>query len=348
MSLRLLQVVLPRTSAVELDEVLGESLGDVPPDRVWRDDISDGLTFVSVLLRADQVEPISDALNGRFSLVPGFRLILFAIEATKPQLEEPEKPKPEKSNQDEPEPAKSLSEIGPKPLIGRISREELYEDIAAGVAHGRLFAAMVVLSTIVAAAGLLRDAPAVIIGAMVIAPLLGPNMALALATTLGDRTLMRRALHANALGAGIALAMSAAMGLLLPVNPEAPELAARTAVGLTDVVLALASGTAGALAFTAGVPATLVGVMVAVALLPPATAAGVYLGAGEWARSADAFSLLAVNVVCVNLSATATFLLQGVRPDTWWEADRARSATHRALLAWAAMLSALVLLLVLT
>jgi len=342
MSLRLLQVVLPRTSAVELDEALGESLGEIPPDRVWRDDISDGLRFVSVLLRADQVEPISDALTGRFSHVPSFRLILFPIEATKPQLEEPEKPQ-----DGGPEPAKSLSETGPKPLIGRISREELYEDIAAGVSHGRLFVAMVVLSTIVAAAGLLRDSPAVIIGAMVIAPLLGPNMALALATTLGDRTLMRRALHASALGAGIALAMSAAMGLLLPVNPEAPELAARTAVGLTDVVLALASGTAGALAFTAGVPATLVGVMVAVALLPPTTAAGVYLGAGEWARSADALSLLAVNVVCVNLSATATFLLQGVRPDTWWEADRARNATRRALLAWAALLSALVLLLLL-
>lgn len=339
MSLRLLQVVLPRSSADELDAALNDSLGEIPSDRVWRDDIADGLRFVTVLLRAEQVEPISDALNRRFGHLAGFRLILFPIEATKPLLKVPEKPQA-----DEVDPAIA----GSIPLIGRISREELYEDIAAGVTQGRLYVAMVVLSTIVAAAGLLRDSPAVIIGAMVIAPLLGPNMALALATTLGDRELMRRAIRANASGAGIALAMSAAMGLLLPVNPEAHELAARTTVGLTDVVLALASGTAGALAFTAGVPATLVGVMVAVALLPPTTAAGVYLGAGEWARSAQAFSLLAVNVVCVNLSATATFLFQGVRPDTWWEADRAKHATRRALLVWALMLSALVLLLVLT
>ncbi|MBZ0171880.1 MAG: TIGR00341 family protein, partial [Phycisphaerales bacterium] len=234
----------------------------------------------------------------------------------------------------------------PKPLIGRISREELYEDIASGVSHGRLFVAMVVLSTVVAAAGLMRDSAAVIIGAMVIAPLLGPNMALAFATTLGDRQLMKKALKANALGAGLALAMSVSMGMLISVDPDTPELVARTNVGLTDLALALASGAAGALAFTAGVPATLVGVMVAVALLPPTTTAGIYLGAGAWARAADAGSLFAINVVCVNLAATATFLVQGVRPDTWWEAARAKNATRRALAAWATLLALLTALLV--
>ncbi len=341
MSLRLLQVVLPIASADDLETLLA----DVPPDLVWRDDVAGGLRFVSILLRADQVEPLSDALNERFRSEIGFRLILFPIEATKPQLPEPApKPEPLESHEQSENGAPPVNEpsaAAPKPLIGRISREELYEDIAAGVSAGRLFVVMVVLSTVVAAAGLLRDSAAVIIGAMVIAPLLGPNMALALGTTLGDRTLIRRSLTANGMGGSIALAMSVVMGLLVPIDADGAELVARTTVGATDIVLALASGTAGALAFTTGAPATLVGVMVAVALLPPTTAAGLYFGMGDAGRGLSALSLVAVNVVCVNLAATATFLVQGIRPDTWWAADRARGATRRAIVAWVVLLALL-------
>lgn len=336
MSLRLLQIVLPR----ERNDDLAACFGELPPDRVWWDDVGDGLRFTSVILHADGVEPLTDVLNDRFEAEPRFRLILLPIEATRPRLETPEA-----LESDPVEPAESAP---PKPLIGgRVSREELYEDIAEGVASGRLFVVMVLISTVVAAAGLLRDSAAVIIGAMVIAPLLGPNMALALATTLGDRPLMSRAIRANAIGAALALAMSTAMGLLIRFDPQTPELLARTDVGLSDLALALASGTAGALAFTAGVPATLVGVMVAVALLPPATTAGLYLGAGDWTSAGHAATLFAVNVVCVNLAATATFLVQGVRPDTWWEKERAKSATRRALAAWVVLLAVLTVLLAL-
>jgi uncharacterized membrane protein len=56
--------------------------------------------------------------------------------------------------------------------------------------------------------------------------------------------------------------------------------------------------------------------------------------------------LLATNVVCVNLAAVVTFLAQGIRPKTWWEAERARKATHRAVLAWTLVLIVLVILIV--
>lgn len=338
MSLRLLQIILPRARCGELTALLSDRFSDLPPDRVWWDDVGEELRFTSVLLPSDGVEPLTDVLHDRFEADPRFRLILMPVEATRPRLEVPEESGPA---------APTESEGGKiQTLIGRISREELYEDIGSGVSHGRLFVAMVVISTVVAAAGLLRGSAAVIIGAMVIAPLLGPNMALALATTLGDRALMKKALRANGLGVAIALAMSIAMGMVVEVDPSMPELVARTRVDLTDLALALASGTAGALAFTAGVPATLVGVMVAVALLPPVAAAGIYFGAGQWVRAVDAASLFAVNVVCVNLAATATFLVQGVRPDTWWEKARAKQATRRALAAWLTLLAMLALLLV--
>ena len=127
----------------------------------------------------------------------------------------------------------------------------------------------VVLSTLVAAIGLVRGDIAVIIGAMVIAPLLGPNVALALAVTLGDGTLAVRALKTIAAGVATAAVVSVLMGVILPVDPSVPEIASRTDASFSDLALALAAGSAGALAFTTGIPTALIGVMVAVALLPP-------------------------------------------------------------------------------
>jgi uncharacterized membrane protein len=90
---------------------------------------------------------------------------------------------------------------------------------------------MAALSSVVAAVGLLRNDLAVIIGAMVIAPLLGPNVALSLATTLGDTDLARQALRANLMGLTVALTLSVAVGWLLPVDPSLPAIFHRTQVG---------------------------------------------------------------------------------------------------------------------
>ena len=162
----------------------------------------------------------------------------------------------------------------------RISREELYEDIKNGAQCSRIYLAMVVLSTIVAAIGLHQNSVAIIIGAMVIAPLLGPNVALSLSTTLGDLSLLRRALLTALAGIAAAMALSVIIGVLRHVDPALSEVASRTRVRLDDTAVALASGCAGALAFTTGVSAALIGVMVAVALLPPLVTFGLMLGGG--------------------------------------------------------------------
>ncbi|HBZ55020.1 MAG TPA: TIGR00341 family protein, partial [Syntrophobacteraceae bacterium] len=107
-------------------------------------------------------------------------------------------------------------------------------------------------------------------------------------------------------------------------------------------VVALASGSAGALAFTTGVSATLIGVMVAVALLPPLVTFGLLLGGGHTELSMGALSLFLVNLICVNLAGVITFLIQGIRPATMWEKDRALKATRIAIALWVALLAALV------
>src|SRR5665811_313348 len=128
---------------------------------------------------------------------------------------------------------------------------------------------------------------------MVIAPLLGPNIALSLASTLGDLHLAKRSLKAVGVGVATAAVLSVLLGVALRVDPSAPQLAARTQAGLGDIALALAAGAAGSLAFTSGVSAVVVGVMVAVALLPPLVVAGLLAGAGHGgARPSCADTLL--------------------------------------------------------
>lgn len=147
--------------------------------------------------------------------------------------------------------------------------------------------------------------------------------------------------QAIAAGVATAAALSLLLGAVLGVDPSAPEIVARTRVDGGDIALALAAGTAGSLAFTSGVPAVVVGVMVAVALLPPLVASGLLAGAGFWIAAVGALMLTLTNVTCINLAAVATFLVQQVRPRTWWEAKRAKRATRLAVTAWVVMLAAL-------
>jgi uncharacterized hydrophobic protein (TIGR00341 family) len=177
-----------------------------------------------------------------------------------------------------------------------------------------------------------------VIGAMVIAPLLGPNVALALATTLGDLPLAKQAALTSIAGIATVTVMTLIIGALLHVDPTLSQLASRTQVGLSDVALALAAGCAGALAFTTGVSAILVGVMVAVALLPPMVTFGLLLGGGQITLAMGALSLLAANLICINLAAVVTFMVQGIRPATWWEKDRAKKATRIAIAFWVTLL----------
>jgi len=222
------------------------------------------------------------------------------------------------------------------------TREELYEDVASGSRIDALFLALCVLSTIVVAVGLVTDSVAVVIGGMVIAPLLGPNLALAMAISLGDRDLLFDALGANAVGFSIALVISVGIGVVGHVPTDAVEIATRTDIGFAGIVLALASGFAAALSLAAGLSGTLVGVMVAVALMPPACTFGMLLGAGRFHEALGAGLLLAVNVACIHIAAHAVFFMQGLRPRGWRDVASAHQSTATAAIAWLVLLALLV------
>lgn len=275
----------------------------------------DGRCSTRLLVRPEKQQAVIDALQSLLSTAENTRLLVLPVEATLPRLEE-DNTEEEKQN-----------------TVTR-SREELYQKIVTGAKLDNNFMYMVIMSTIVAAIGLLEDNVAVVIGAMVIAPLLGPNMALAFATTLGEGKLLWLALKANIAGLLAALVISILIGFIWPLNFDSHELMIRTDVGMDGIVLALVSGAAAVLALTAGSSNSLVGVMVAVAILPPTATLGLMLGSGHYQYALGAALLLAVNIVCVNLSSNITFLLKGVKPRTWYEKKKAKQSKIILIAFW--------------
>lgn len=331
MSIRVIQVTVPG------DESVDELFSDRTIVGVWPAGRRADCRIVQLALRAEDTEELIDELETRFGNREEFQLLLLEAEAVVPRMEEDEEEEGDEAGVDgEEDEAKDASSSS------RISREELYADLTDGLDLSRVYLVMVALSAVVAGLGLLRDDLAVVIGAMVIAPLLQPNVALALSATLGDLKLAVRAGKAAAGGVAVAFGLSIALGAVLSVDPSVPALASRTSFDLVDLVLALAAGTAGSLAFTRGLAGPVIGVMVAVALLPPLVACGVLLGAGEFSAARGAGLLTAANVICINLAGVATFLAQRVRPRTWWEAKRARRATWIAVIVWSLLLAGLV------
>jgi uncharacterized hydrophobic protein (TIGR00341 family) len=229
-----------------------------------------------------------------------------------------------------------------------VSREEVYASITDSVLFDRAYVELVILASIVAGIGLSQDSTAAVIGAMVVAPLLGPNMALALGMVLGDAALVRRAMLTNAAGLALAFGSATLLGLALDADPSTAELAARTRVGVWDLVLALAAGCVGALSYSTGVPTYLTGVMVAVALLPPAVASGILLAQGQFAGSFSALLLALGNVTALTLAAMLTFWWRGMRPRNWWQEERARRSARLGVMIFVALLLALTGLIVIS
>lgn len=326
MAVRLIQIVTPDVGIDDVRDVLDDKL----LVGIWDQQLTDKQVLTAALVRSEDTQETLDILKDKFGDCDGFRVVVQNVEATLPHPHDEDSEVDEESDSDD---------DGPP-----ISREELLTTLGDGAKLGPMFLATTVLSSIVAAFGLIRDDVAMIIGAMVIAPLLIPNVALALGCILGDLKLVRRSLVTNIVGVSIAFAITVLLGLLVPFSPDATQIASRTDFALGVVVVALASGSAGALSVTTGIPSSLIGVMVAVALLPPLAAAGLLLGAGEFEMSSRAMLLVIVNVTCINLAGVLTFLVQGIRPGAWHKEKVAKKAVVVSIASSAIMLALLVVL----
>jgi len=329
MAFQLIEIIVPGGRAGDIDELLH----DIEIVTSWRDQLTEKQARIRLLVETGTVEKILDRLETYLQPLPEAWAILLPVEAIIPR------PIPVEHTD-------NISENEEKRLA-RISRQELLADVSAGTILSGNYLAMVTLSAIIAAIGLLRNDTAIIIGAMVLAPLLLPNVAFGLANTLGDARLGIDSVRTALAGLGLAILIGAGIGLAVSPAPVPSEIVARTRIGWFDLVLALASGSAGVLALTGGGSLSLVGVMVAVALMPPLVSGGLLIGSGRYATGFSALSLAFANIICVNLAAIITFHVQGIRPSTWWEKNKARRARRRATVILVGLLVALAALLLL-
>ncbi|GAB3705050.1 TIGR00341 family protein [Halorubrum pallidum] len=217
----------------------------------------------------------------------------------------------------------------------RISREELQtkaDDLASGLGT---YVLMTVISAVIATAGLLLDSPATVVGSMVIAPLIGPAMSAAIGTVVDDEDTFRRGVRMQILGVVVAVVAATVFAFsvrsLAFVPPgldplELAEVSERVAPNVLVLVVAIGAGIAGIVSLMTGVSATLVGVMIAVALIPPAAAVGIGIAFGIPRLVLGSGVIVAVNVLSINLSALVVLWYEGYRPQRWFREDDARAA----------------------
>lgn len=322
--MRLIQASFPQRRLVAVRKAVEEA---EPADlRVFPAD-EDGQCRIDVFYAQGDVQGVVDRLQTLLDGERNWRVIVLPVEATLPA------------------PTSAAEESARRSQAAL--REEIYEDVRRGTTLSWDFFLLTVASTLVAALGMNANNVAAVIGAMVIAPLLGPILAVSFATALGDVRLLVQSSRSALAGLLTGLATAVVLGAVMPLNLESPELLGRTLVGLDSFALALAAGVAAALSVTAGVPSGLVGVMVAVALLPPAAAAGLFLGHGAPVLAGRAGLLLTVNVIGLMLAAQAVYAVKGVRPRRWVARTSAAGAV-RANLAILTVLLALAGLLIVT
>jgi uncharacterized hydrophobic protein (TIGR00271 family) len=183
------------------------------------------------------------------------------------------------------------------------------------------FFLLVVLSAVIATLGLLTDSAAVIIGAMLVAPLMSPIIGLGLASLTGDARLFR--------DSGVALARGGLMAILMAIvlaysNRYLPfvtlqelpsEVLARTRPSPIDLTIALAGGMAAAFALVMpAISAALPGVAIATALMPPLCAIGIGIAMGRWDLAGGAFLLFITNAVTIAFAAMLVFFALGFAP----------------------------------
>ena len=198
----------------------------------------------------------------------------------------------------------------------RVIDDLFHEGRRAGPFVAR-FNSLMLLSVAIAVLGIIADSTAVVIGAMLVAPLMSPVLGVSAAVVMGWPRRIVRQSTLLIMGALLAVALAAAISFAVPgsMDPLPAEMIARTSPNLLDLGIALAAGAAGAYGVVRRQASdALPGVAVAVALVPPLAVVGMALQIGEWQMALGAFLLFLVNVVGIVASGAMTFIAAGFVP----------------------------------
>ena len=201
------------------------------------------------------------------------------------------------------------------PTLTTEEQLEVREDLTTDAQPGRDYFILIVLSSIIVTLGLLLNSPAVVIGAMLVAPLMSPILGFSLGIVLGEVRLVRTSLESVFKGVMATVIVSILVGLLSPLKEMTAEILARTQPTLLDLFIALASGMAGSYALSRKeVSAALPGVAIAAALAPPLSVVGLGLANGNMLAASGALLLFITNLITISLAGVIIFTLLGIHP----------------------------------
>ena len=195
-----------------------------------------------------------------------------------------------------------------------IDHKQVRLNIQADALPSKTFFIMNALAAIIAGYGLLADSAAVVIGAMLVAMMLGPISGIALAFIDNRWILFRTAFTTLVLGVAMIYSIGFMLGLININLPITQEILSRTQPTIMDLMIALAGGAAGAFAAVSPrLSVAVVGVAVATALVPPLVASGILLAHMEWKNAGSAFILALTNIVAIQVSSSLVLWLTGFR-----------------------------------
>jgi uncharacterized hydrophobic protein (TIGR00271 family) len=204
---------------------------------------------------------------------------------------------------------------GMLPRLRSEDRIDLFRRMRAAASPNINYFVLIGLSAVIATLGLLLNSPAVVIGAMLVAPLMSPIVAIGTGIAFGDVRTLRDALATTIQGILAAVFIAILVTLILPVVEATPEILARTQPNIIDLLVALASGMAGAYAISRReVGEALPGVAIAAALLPPLASTGIGIAMGDLGIAIGALLLFTTNLITIVFSTVLVLLLLGVRP----------------------------------
>ncbi|MCF7876353.1 TIGR00341 family protein [Candidatus Bipolaricaulota bacterium] len=316
--MRLIQAVIPEGKKDEIVDLLTEKGIDyvISPETSQRK-YSDVLFFP---IPKEGVEEILDELRNSGLEENGFTIVTKAEAIVAREFEELKERYRESEEVDE----------------TKVARQELKASAENLSPSSPTYYLLLLAASIIASAGILLDNAAIVVGSMVIAPLIGPAMASCVGTIINDQPLFYSGVKKQLLGVLLAVVSSIAfsrlaLSVMLPANLDLLSLSQVTHQinpGFLSLVVALGSGLAGAFSLTAGINSALVGVMISVALLPPAAAVGIGIATVSLEIAASASIILLINLVSINLAGTFTLWFQGYKPGRWYEQKGAEKATR--------------------
>ncbi|WP_336360414.1 TIGR00341 family protein [Haladaptatus sp. ZSTT2] len=301
--MRLVQVFVPSEHRASVEDILDDE--NIDSISTVEEGTGDGMVF-HFPLPPQAVEHVLDRLEEAGIEREEYTVVLNAETVHTPRFSELEEQYIEGTDEND-----------------RIASEEIRTKARNMHPNPVTYYAMTVLSALVATAGLLLNSPAIVVGSMVIAPQVGSALTASVGAVLDDRKMFAEGMRAQVYGLALAIVGAAAFGWVLKSAAFMPtaldvetvdQISQRISPGFLSFIVGISAGAAGAFGLATALPASLIGVMIAAALIPAAAAVGIGIAWGYPTVAAGAFVLLIMNAAAINLSGFAVLRYLGYRP----------------------------------